>query len=141
MENLIIAILFVWCGILTVAFLFVFVHNKKRSRRQENVNTDEGLRSTISTIERALAQQEKSARKYIQKVGFLKFNPFAETGGAQSFAVALLDQNDDGFVLTSLHSRAGTRTYAKLIEKGKSQTELSKDEEKALQLAQHEETE
>lgn len=56
---------------------------------------------------------------HLQKVGLVRFNPFAETGGDQSFCLALLDGEDSGLVISSLHSRETTRIYAKPVRKGK----------------------
>ncbi|HKG57018.1 MAG TPA: DUF4446 family protein, partial [Candidatus Limnocylindrales bacterium] len=56
---------------------------------------------------------EANARRAFQRIGLVRFNPFEDTGGNQSFAVALLDAHGDGFVLSSLHGRGGTRVYAK----------------------------
>ena len=55
-----------------------------------------------------------------QRVGLVRYNPFEETGGNQSFALALLDADGDGWVLSSLHARTGTRVYAKAIVGGRS---------------------
>lgn len=77
---------------------------------------------------------EKLSRA-VQKVGMIRFNPFGEVGGNQSFAVALLDNSDSGVIILSLYSRDGVRVYAKPIEAGKSQYQLSKEEAEALQLA------
>ena len=71
----------------------------------------------------------------IQRVGVVRFNPFDETGGDQSFAIALLDQHGNGMVLSSLHSRAETRVYAKPVEAGRSSYALSREEEQALAQA------
>lgn len=70
----------------------------------------------------------------VQKVGFMRFNPFEDTGGDQSFAVALLDRGNNGVVISSLYTREGVRIYAKEIQGGNSKHPLS-DEEKAV-LAQ-----
>jgi hypothetical protein len=78
---------------------------------------------------------EANARRALQRVGLVRFNPFEDTGGNQSFAVALLDANGDGFVLSSLHSRAGTRVYAKTVSAGRSDATLSGEEAEALRLA------
>ena len=69
------------------------------------------------------------------RVGLVRFNPFEDTGGNQSFALALLDGRGDGFVVSSLHSRTGTRVYAKAIAAGASDTALSEEESEALQQA------
>ncbi len=70
-----------------------------------------------------------------QRHGLVRYNPFEDTGGNQSFALALLDVNGDGFVVSSLHSRAVTRVYAKAIAKGKSEAALSEEEAEALRKA------
>jgi hypothetical protein len=71
----------------------------------------------------------------IQKVGVVRFNPFKDTGGDQSFVIALLDKNNSGVVISSLYSREGTRIYTKPIEKGNSSYHLSEEEEQAIQKA------
>ena len=87
-------------------------------------------------LEQRLREQERKSQFQIQKIGLLRYNPFADTGGEQSFVVSLLDQNNSGIILTSLQGRSGTRWYAKLIKKGKGvEFDLSKDEEEALKKA------
>ena len=71
----------------------------------------------------------------IQKTGVVRFNPFSEIGGDQSFSIALLNKNNDGLVITSLYTRERNRVYAKPIIKGKSQYLLSKEEKEALEKA------
>ena len=58
-------------------------------------------------------------RKALQRVGLVRFNPFEDTGGNQSFALALLDADRDGVIVSSLHSRDLTRVYAKAVTGGK----------------------
>jgi hypothetical protein len=85
-------------------------------------------------LEKRHSKFEREAVKYLQKVGFLRFNPFSDTGGDQSFILAILDGKSDGLVLSSLHSRGTTRWYAKQIKKGKSEAlELSKEEQQVVQ--------
>lgn len=80
---------------------------------------------------------EKNERFYIQKIGLLRFNPFKDTGGDQSFILSLVDAYDTGVIITALYSRSGTRWYAKKVVKGKGfEHELSEEEKKALKLAQ-----
>lgn len=69
----------------------------------------------------------------IQKVGIVRYNPFEEVGGDLCYAVAILDENDDGIVLNSVYSRDGCYTYAKPIEKGRCvKYKLSAEEEEAV---------
>ncbi len=71
----------------------------------------------------------------LHRVGVVRFNPFSDTGGDQSFAVALLDGHDDGVVFSGLHSRAGCRVYAKPVTGGTSTYNLSAEEQEAIQKA------
>jgi hypothetical protein len=69
-------------------------------------------------------------------VGLIRFNPFNEIGGDHSFSLAILDGGDNGIIITGLHTRDRTRIYAKQVNKGKSDLELSTEEQKALLKAQ-----
>lgn len=71
----------------------------------------------------------------LQRVSLVRYNPYGDTGGDQSFSICFLDGEFNGFLITSLHSRSGTRVYAKPIIKGKSDIELSKEETSVLQKA------
>lgn len=69
------------------------------------------------------------ANRGLHKVAMLRFNPFKDLGGNQSFCIALLDGHNDGFVLLSLHTREGTRVYTKQIIAGVSpKHELTEEE-------------
>ncbi len=78
---------------------------------------------------------EDVSRKTIQKTGIVKFNPFNETGGNQSFVLALLDNQNNGFVISSLFVKEGNRMYAKPIKDAKSEILLSKEEMSAIEKA------
>ena len=78
---------------------------------------------------------EGQSRRALQRIGLVRFNPFEETGGNQSFAVALLDARGDGFVVSSLHARSGTRVYAKAISGGQPDGALSTEEAQAVERA------
>mgnify|MGYP001572001177 FL=1 len=71
----------------------------------------------------------------LSKVALVRFNPFKEIGGNQSFSVALLNHHDDGVIITSHFGRETNRVYAKQVIKGKAEHQLSKEEEAALQQA------
>jgi hypothetical protein len=86
-------------------------------------------------IEKEVSGLRKEMPLGLRKVGLVRFNPFPSTGGNQSFALALLDGTDSGVVVTSLHSREGTRLYAKSIKIGKGQSDLSKEEQLAVRNA------
>jgi hypothetical protein len=78
---------------------------------------------------------EEQGRRAVQHVGVVRFNPFEDTGGNQSFALAMLDSKGDGVVVSSLHSRQATRLYLKQIAGGKCDTALSDEESEALRKA------
>ena len=82
-----------------------------------------------------MAALEGAQRKAFQRVGLVRYNPFEETGGNQSFALALLDAAGDGWVLSSLHARSGTRVYAKTIKAGRADVGLSAEETAAITRA------
>lgn len=78
-------------------------------------------------------QIENNALEYIQKLGIVRFNPLDDVGGDQSFCIALLDKHDNGLVISSLHSRTGTRIYAKPVKAGKgTKYPLSKEEQETV---------
>jgi len=82
------------------------------------------------------ATMEKQEQFHIQKIGLLRFNPFKDTGGDQSFILTLVDAHDTGVVITALYSRSGTRWYAKQVVKGRGiEDELSEEEKEALRKA------
>ncbi len=70
------------------------------------------------------------ALRSVHKVGIIRFNPFRDIGGDQSFALALLDGKDSGIVISSLHTREGTRIYSKPVTKGVSEKYTLTEEEK-----------
>jgi len=84
-------------------------------------------------FKKELEQLREEGLDHIQKVGLVRYNPFAETGGNQSFVLAVLDGKDSGFVITSLHSRESTRVFSKPVKEGKeSGFEFSKEEIQAV---------
>lgn len=78
---------------------------------------------------------ERTGQHAIQRVGVVRFNPFTDTGGDQSFAIALLDALGNGLVVSSLHGRADTRVFAKGVRGGRSKHQLSTEEEDAIRQA------
>jgi hypothetical protein len=76
------------------------------------------------------------AQRSVHKVGVLRFNPFKEVGSNQSFSVALLDGRNSGAVISSIHTREGSRVYAKPVANGDSQAfPLTDEERQAIAMA------
>ena len=72
-----------------------------------------------------------------QKVGLVKYDAFNEMGGRLSYALTLLDGNDNGYIVNTMHSREGCYAYVKEIENGKSHFELAEEEKESLEKAIH----
>jgi hypothetical protein len=101
----------------------------------EHLETVHQVGRDLDELTARMAVLESSARHHFARQGLVRFNPFPDTGGNQSFALALLDESDDGYIVSSLHSRTGTRIYAKAIIGGKSDTSLSAEEQDAIDEA------
>lgn len=137
--------LLLWLSILSYFVFRIYKHftNLTDKVRGENLITilekviqDERIHAdAIGNIHQVIAGMQKESEGYVQKIGMVRFNPFADTGGEQSFTLGLLDKKDNGVILTGLHTRERTRVYIKPVVDGKSKIDLSKEEQKALQLA------
>jgi hypothetical protein len=92
--------------------------------------------SKINELSKSLRLLEEEGKFHVQKVSLVRFNPFKELGGDHSFSLAILDGEDTGIIITSLHTRDRTRVYMKDVVNGKSSSELSADEKRALISAQ-----
>lgn len=100
------------------------------------VHEEHMIKEDIAKIRTRCDKIEKDEGYHIQKIGLLRFNPFKDTGGDQSFILALLDAHNSGIVITALYSRMGTRWFTKRIMQGKSTDhDLSDEEKKALSMA------
>lgn len=86
-------------------------------------------------IEEYLKIMNKDLSKCIQKVGIVRYNAFKDTGSDLSFALALLDENNDGVVLNGIYSREISNIYAKPVENGKSNYTISEQEQEAINKA------
>ncbi len=93
------------------------------------------VQAEVVDLARRTDRLEVDGRRAFQRIGLVRFNPFEDTGGNQSFALALLDAEDDGIVMSSLHSRGSTRIYAKAVAAGRPEAALSDEEAEALALA------
>jgi hypothetical protein len=89
----------------------------------------------VQALDEAVHALEADGCRYIQHLGFLRFNPFRETGGDQSFSLALADGQGDGTVISTLHSRDLTRVYAKPLKAWQSTYQLTEEEETAIKKA------
>ena len=134
----------IWSTVLTVLFLKQSSHYKRllgkgsgdlRAILEKILLDRKNLEEHIKQVEDSLNNLDKRSLGFIQKIGLVRFSPYAETGGNQSFAICLLDGEDNGIIILSLHGRESTRIYVKPVERGKSKLELSKEEQQALDEA------
>ena len=86
-------------------------------------------------IEQKLNKLEGDLRLCIQKVGVVRYNAFDDVGSDLSFAITLLDSNDNGVIINGIYSRESSTTYAKPIIGGQSKYALSAEELQSLELA------
>lgn len=90
----------------------------------------------IESLKKRIDQLEDDGIYPLQKIGLLKFNPFREIGGKQSFVLSLLNKKGSGFLITSLHGRETTRLYVKMVKEGRGvDFELSEEEKEAIKKA------
>jgi hypothetical protein len=105
---------------------------KALSTIQKRLNAEDKHLEQLDEGYRRLAATSSLAS---QKISIVRFNPFGDTGGDQSFVLAVLDAHNSGYVLTSIHGREGTRVYVKPIDEKKSKYPLSTEEKQALNQA------
>jgi hypothetical protein len=148
---------FVGLGVITcglVAWLIVLQIRMQRLHRQHTglmtgtsgANLEELLNQhldevrlaveTVTDLEARTRTIERTLHHTIQWMGMIRFNPFRNTGGAQSFALAIADGNGDGVVISSLHARENTRVYAKPLHQWTSEHTLTEEEQQAIARAQ-----
>lgn len=147
-----IAALIVLTVILTIAVIVCIVQIRKMYRRYDyfmrgkDAETLEDLIVSQMTEIQELRSQDrankdsirtvnKNMRASFQKFGMVKYNAFKGMGGNLSFAFALLDYTNTGFVLNSVHSREGCYLYLKEVDRGETEVLLGNEEKEALEQA------
>jgi hypothetical protein len=150
MNGILIYIGFVvlWLGGVTFALFRMITHYNRLTMGASEytlkevldkiISTTQGNKKHIIELTDAFAKLQDEERRHLQRIGVVHFNPFSDTGGSQSFSMALLDREDNGLIMTSLFARTGNRWYIKHVKKGKGiHVELSKEEETAIKNAQY----
>jgi len=134
-----------WLIFLTVKYRVILNRAKTLFSDKGKGNLAETLEKYLSDVKEVedhcfkLDEEAKKikemAEQSLQKVGVVRYNPFGDVGGNQSFSLCLLDKSENGFVISSIHSREGTRVYSKPVSKGVSDYNLSEEEKKAIEIA------
>jgi len=101
----------------------------------EHIGRVDAVARRLGEMDQVHASLEHRTLTSLQHIGLVRFNPFEDTGSDQSFAIALLDGERDGIVISSLHGRANTRVFAKPVQGGSSPHALSTEEEQAIRIA------
>ena len=135
-------VLLIWLVILTVLFWRersflrqLFPKNDSRDIRNKFIEVLEAISDfdrRSQTLNKNFRELAKEGLNHTQKIKLSRYNPYSDTGGDQSFSIVLLNGKDNGFILTSLHSRSSTRVYIKPVKSGSSDLELSKEERELL---------
>lgn len=139
--------------ILFVGFIILLVNNVKMNNKYKKFmkklgdgkNIEEDLENFMYKVDRVEKQNaeimnfckilDEDMAKCIQKIGIVRYSAFKDTGSDLSFAVALLDENNDGVVFNGIYSREMSNIYAKPVEKGNSKYTLSNEELQAIDRA------
>ena len=140
-------------GILTIGFISILYSNIKLKNKYNKFmkkigngkNIEEDLENYMYRVDRVERQNaeiisycknlDDEVAKCIQKVGMVRYSAFKDTGSDLSFAVAMLDENNDGVVFNGIYSREMSNIYAKPVKKGVSEYTLSEEEKEAIRRA------
>ncbi len=138
--------------VLLVAFIICLIQMRKLYRRYDRFmrgKDAETLEDTLMEIKDELTElyikdhttkdmlkaQTKQVKDSFQKFGLVKYNAFKGMGGNLSFVLAMLDDNNTGFILDAVHSREGCYLYLKEVEEGATEVLLGSEEQEALEQA------
>ena len=99
----------------------------------------EEIADLVKSNEEKIQNIYKKMESHYQKVGIVKYDAFHEMGGNLSFALTMLDENDNGWIFNAMHSREGCYTYIKEVVKGESYIELSEEERQCLEKSIYQE--
>ena len=129
-------------GKLTVSSNLTLSAPKNMFSRKKEIKTIEQaiehikkLEERIDLLSNDLTIEKEKNSLALRKMGLIRYNPFKDGGGDQSFSLALLEENDSGFVLTSIYTNEGVRIFAKPVLKGESTYQLSEEERQAIKKA------
>ena len=150
LDNIVFLVFFVLVATLVLIELIWIFRTEKRLKRfflgkkakdlEDTINILENdilnLKKHKDNTEKELLEINRKLKKSIRGLETIRFNPFPDQGSNQSFAIGMLNEENDGIVLSSLYSRERMSIFAKPIKNGKSEYELTTEEKEALQKAE-----
>lgn len=117
----------------------IFMKGKKAESLEDDLQKAfldmQMLKTGVDRNKKDIRQLYKRMETTFQKVGIVRYNALPNLGGQLSVALALLDENNDGFVMNSVYGNEGSYTYIKQITEGESAITLGKEEQQALNMA------
>ena len=155
-DSMVLAItLMVMAGLLIILLILVIVMLVKHARLKKRlakftvgrngsslekdifalIDDTNQLKTVTDRQKKEIRDLYKRLESTFQKIGLVKYDAFQQMGGKLSFSLALLDENNNGFILNSVHSTEGCYSYTKEINAGVSALTLGKEEEEALRVA------
>ena len=99
------------------------------------IKDHKSLRSVVELNKKDIEALFHHVRSSYQKVGLVKYDAFQQMGGQLSFCLVLLDQDNNGFILNSVHSTEGSYCYSKEVKNGIGDVSFSKEEKEAMDIA------
>ncbi len=140
-----IILIYILAGIIVILLVWVAMTERRikkffagtKAQNLEELMTDiskqvENLKKTQIEINNHLITVDNRLNKSIRKVETVRFNPFMDAGGNQSFAISFINDEGDGVIMSSLYARDRMSIFAKPITGGKSEFELSSEEKEVL---------
>lgn len=130
-----IVLIFLWILIIEIRLKKIFSGFKAKNAEiliSEVTKKTKELEENKKKIDDQLSVIEKRLDQSIRNIETVRFNPFPEVGGNQSFAISLLNEEGNGVVISSLYARDRMSLFAKPIKDGKSEFELTKEEKSVL---------
>ena len=126
--------------LLIVAFILIIIQWRKISKLEDEIvglfHDNRMIRSENEKNRKDIIDINKRLNNSFQKIGLEKYDAFSQGGGKLSFALCMLDEKDNGFLLNSVHNSDGMNySYSKEITSGVADVELCKDERRALEKA------
>lgn len=144
--NILLTLIFTWLILLSFFLIKIIkdINSILKGHKNQNIidilstviRNQTHTQKEIQSIIKREDKFEEMSLSYFYRIGLVRFNPFSDTGGEQSFILALLDRKNSGIVISGLYARSGMRWYIKRVKEGEGiEHELSEEEKKAVENA------